>query len=253
MQVNAYITPPSSQGFDVHRDTHDVFVLQVSGTKHWVVYDRTDDELVLIDQEIHPGTALYIPTGFPHAAKTAAGASAHLTVGILTHDGRDVLREVLKSAEDEPVFQQRFDIGGDLARLRAVVQGQLDELRAWIEKVDVDDMTERVARKVLSTSQPIFGGQLRQIGLLDDIDTGTRLRRRDGATCVLFPGPATLKILLADRELEMPLAAVDAMRLIAERTELKASELEEYLTPESALVLIRRLVREGLLEVVVDD
>ncbi|MGO7984355.1 JmjC domain-containing protein, partial [Rhizobium johnstonii] len=36
-QVNAYVTPASSQGFDPHYDTHDVFVLQVSGEKHWRV------------------------------------------------------------------------------------------------------------------------------------------------------------------------------------------------------------------------
>ena len=252
LQVNAYITPPSSQGFDVHRDTHDVFVLQISGSKHWIVYDRADEEQVLIDQEIGPGEVLYIPIGFPHAAKTAAGASAHLTVGILTHDGTDVVREVLKAAEDEPVFKQRIDAGGDPARLRSAIQGQLDELRAWLDKVDADDLTERVARKVLSTSQPIFGGQLRQLALLDDMHAGTRLRRREGAVCVLFPGPASLKVLLADRELEMPLGATDAMQVIANAEELQVSDLDPHLNPESALVLARRLVREGLLEVVVD-
>ena len=252
LQVNAYITPPSSQGFDVHRDTHDVFVLQISGSKHWIVYDRNDDERVLIDQAIQPGAALYIPTGFPHAAKTEAGPSAHLTVGILTHDGKDVVREVLKAAEDEPVFQQRLNVGGDAVRLRTAIQGQLDELRAWLEKVDVDDLTERVARKVLSTSQPIVRGQLRQLAALDGMHAGTQLRRRDGATCVLFSGPTRLKVLLADRELEMPLAATDAMRVVADTEELQVSDLDLYLTPDSALVLTRRLVREGLLEVVVD-
>ena len=252
LQVNAYITPPSSQGFDVHRDTHDVFVLQLSGSKHWIVYDRADEERVLIDQEIEPGDVLYIPIGFPHAAKTTAAASAHLTVGILTHDGRDVIREVLKAAQDEPVFQQRFDAAGDPERLRAVVQGQLDELRAWLDKVDVDDLTERVARKVLVTSQPIAGGQLRQLALVNDMNAGTRLRRREGATCVLFPGATRLKVLLVDRELEMPLEATGAMRMIVDAEQLQVSDLDPYLTPESALVLARRLVREGLLEVIVD-
>ena len=37
-QVNAYVTPPSSQGFSPHYDTHDVFVLQVSGEKRWVIH-----------------------------------------------------------------------------------------------------------------------------------------------------------------------------------------------------------------------
>src|SRR5690242_20681579 len=38
-QANAYITPPGSRGLAVHYDTHDVFVLQVSGRKTWQIYD----------------------------------------------------------------------------------------------------------------------------------------------------------------------------------------------------------------------
>ena len=35
VQINAYITPPENQGFAAHYDTHDVFVLQVAGSKRW--------------------------------------------------------------------------------------------------------------------------------------------------------------------------------------------------------------------------
>ena len=38
-QANAYFTPRRSQGLAVHHDTHDVFVLQVSGSKRWLVYE----------------------------------------------------------------------------------------------------------------------------------------------------------------------------------------------------------------------
>ncbi len=33
--MNAYYTPRAAQGLPVHHDTHDVFVLQVSGEKRW--------------------------------------------------------------------------------------------------------------------------------------------------------------------------------------------------------------------------
>src|SRR3954453_15033556 len=35
VQVNAYITPATWQGFSSHYAVHDVFVLQVAGTKRW--------------------------------------------------------------------------------------------------------------------------------------------------------------------------------------------------------------------------
>ncbi len=249
LQVNAYITPPGSQGFDVHRDDHDVFILQVSGAKHWTVYDR-DEELMLIDQSIERGAALYIPKGFPHAATTSATASAHLTVGILTHDVVDIVMELSKLAGDEPAFKHRLPVGMDVAALRAAVAAQIDEVRAWLDKVDVDELTERVARRVMTTSQPIMRGQLRQLELLDQIDESTRVARRCGATCLLFPSLTEIKVMLADRELAMPRAAAPAMEFVADRKTFAVRDLHEYLDPESALVLVRRLVTEGLLEVV---
>ena len=39
VQVNAYITPASSQGFSAHYDVHDVFVLQVAGEKRWRIHE----------------------------------------------------------------------------------------------------------------------------------------------------------------------------------------------------------------------
>src|SRR5918992_1426358 len=39
VQANAYVTPPTSRGFSVHHDTHDVFVLQTHGHKRWRVYE----------------------------------------------------------------------------------------------------------------------------------------------------------------------------------------------------------------------
>ena len=43
-QANAYLTPPGSQGFAVHSDTHDVFVFQTHGSKQWEVHPAPGDE-----------------------------------------------------------------------------------------------------------------------------------------------------------------------------------------------------------------
>ena len=42
-QANAYLTPPGSQGFAVHSDSHDVFVFQTHGTKLWEVHPAPGD------------------------------------------------------------------------------------------------------------------------------------------------------------------------------------------------------------------
>ena len=51
-QANAYLTPPGSQGFALHSDTHDVFVFQTHGVKDWEVHDGDDVRQVRME----PGT-----------------------------------------------------------------------------------------------------------------------------------------------------------------------------------------------------
>ena len=36
-QANVYLSPPNAQGFGTHFDSHDVFVLQVAGSKIWTL------------------------------------------------------------------------------------------------------------------------------------------------------------------------------------------------------------------------
>lgn len=97
-QVNAYITPPASQGLAPHYDDHDVLVLQISGSKIWHVYDGDDvaphelrreekavplDSLGMpVDFRLQAGDVLYLPRGRVHDAETTSELSVHLTVGI---------------------------------------------------------------------------------------------------------------------------------------------------------------------------
>ncbi|HCS56916.1 MAG TPA: cupin, partial [Gordonia polyisoprenivorans] len=80
VQANAYVTPPSNRGFDPHYDVHDVFVLQISGEKHWTVHapvhldpvdsqpwtdhrediERRTDDPPVIDTVLRSGDALYL-------------------------------------------------------------------------------------------------------------------------------------------------------------------------------------------------
>lgn len=252
LQVNAYITPPGSQGFEVHRDDHDVFVLQVWGAKHWTVFDRDDAEVVIIDEPMPKGSALYIPKGFPHSARTGAEASAHLTVGILTHETIDVFKEIVKLAEAAPELQQRLELNAaaDQVTLRRAAEKAVDDVRAWLDSLDVDQLTGRLARRIKSSGQPILRGQLRQLELLGDLEASSTVRRRRGATCFILTDDSCLTAVLPDRELQMPLVAGAAMQKIASSDTFKIGDLHDVLDPVGSLVLVKRLIREGLLEVV---
>lgn len=97
-QVNAYITPPNSQGFLPHYDDHDVLILQIEGSKTWHVYDSlplvpthqlrlrdlfaSDGLPAPSDSILEAGDVLYLPRGRVHAAKATVEPSIHLTLGI---------------------------------------------------------------------------------------------------------------------------------------------------------------------------
>ena len=92
VQANVYLSPPQSQGFDVHHDTHDTLTIQIEGEKRWRIYaplvdlplesqpfpvGRTSSTLRMTHEvTLRPGDTLYIPRGCPHdAARTASGRS----------------------------------------------------------------------------------------------------------------------------------------------------------------------------------
>ena len=101
-QVNAYVTPPQSTGFNDHYDVHDVFVIQIEGEKQWRIREPVWD-LPLRDQTwddhkdavaraaeqdpldefvMTPGDVLYLPRGFLHSATALGEVSIHLTIGV---------------------------------------------------------------------------------------------------------------------------------------------------------------------------
>src|ERR1700761_3586712 len=96
-QINAYFTPPQSQGFVAHFDDHDALIVQLQGSKVWNIYEGVDvpphdmanpPPIVTaglpapVDVGLDTGDVLYVPRGRVHAAESALDVSVHLTVGL---------------------------------------------------------------------------------------------------------------------------------------------------------------------------
>ena len=267
VQVNAYLTPPASRGLGVHHDTHDVFVLQVHGRKLWQVWDaavpfplahqkrlppgaESPTEAPQVEAELAPGDCLYVPRGFRLAARTAETASLHLTVGMLTRNWNDLLREVVELATEEAWFRESLPVGfaNDPATLEGSLADRLEELRRFLDKVDLAKVADRAGRRFWANRPPPLEGQLRALLSLDELDDATIERRRPGATARLRVAGGRLELLLGDRTLTMPAALEPAVRQLLDADELTPGELAGRLDGPSRLVLVRRLVREGLLQ-----
>jgi len=247
-QANAYLTPPGAQGFAVHSDTHDVFVVQTHGTKRWEVHDDSGAQPVLLE----PGVSMYLPTGTPHAARAEDTASLHVTIGVNQVTWRSVLQRLVSDlltdgTYDAPVPAGYLDDPTDFA---VQLSEQLRRLSVHIAGSDADRLVADQAASFLSKQTPALRGGLRDRLDLARIADDTVLERRPTAACALVAGEENLRVLLGDREIRMPSRLEEPMRAIAVLPRLQPQDLTRWLEPESRLVLTRRLVREGLLRIV---
>jgi ribosomal protein L16 Arg81 hydroxylase len=126
-QTNIYLSPPNAQGFKTHFDTHDVFVLQVSGSKQWTLYD-TEIVLPLRGQAfdpdkhtpglptreftLHAGDLFYCPRGLYHSARSTDETSLHITLGLIGKTWADVMIEAVSAAcLSSPAFRANLPVG----------------------------------------------------------------------------------------------------------------------------------------------
>jgi len=262
-QANAYLTPAGAQGFGVHADGHDVFVLQTGGAKDWQVHLDSGVEQV----HMVPGRCLYLPSGTRHAARTQDAASLHLTLGVQHRSVHHVLRRAVDDA-----LKHTPDVrlpGGLLADPDAAVTLVAEALAQLVDELTHRDPAELLAHSIDATftSRPSrLAGALLDLHSLDTLEDRTRLRRRETALCQLRLTPDSgaadsdaadsgaahsgqLRLLTGDREIRMPSWLAPAMTWLAEQDTFTPHDLAEWLDPQSRLVLCRRLVREGVLRI----
>jgi bifunctional lysine-specific demethylase and histidyl-hydroxylase NO66 len=204
-QVNAYITPPESQGFLPHYDDHDVLILQIQGSKTWHVYEHADvsprdfrrqDGFVAAglplpsDLRLQAGDVLYLPRGRVHAAEANAEPSIHLTVGI---HAPTVLTLVTRALEALSLRDDRV-----LARLPP---RHLDETKG---RASLDGLVRDVVRAIEDPSVIAEGlgtigdalvrrGRCRPAGQL--VSNAVEAKRIDGQTLVAKYRPLYSRVL----------------------------------------------------------
>jgi len=261
--VNLYMTPRGARAFGAHFDTHDVLILQVEGTKHWRIWESCI-ELPLAEQKVDiseaqagelrheldlvPGDLLYIPRGVAHEARTTPGASSvHLTVALYTYKWVDLLHEALDSAARRDAQLRRSlpvalstanpeRLGRELARL----------LRRVASAGDGDEALARLANRFIKQSAPPARGHFAALDEAAELAQDTRLRRRPGMVCRVVENNGSVSIQFPGNQVAGPASIAQALHFIAANHEFSVSELPQ-LSEGSRLVLVRRLVGEGLL------
>lgn len=249
-QANAYLTPPGSQGFAVHSDTHDVFVFQTHGSKLWEVHPAPGDDGGATPVLLEPGLSMYLPTGTPHAARARDTVSLHVTIGINQLTWRTLLDRAVDQAMRAVGAEGHLPAGylQDPTQLTAGLVRRLASLVDELGSTDAAAVAELQTRSFLEHRAGGLRGSMVDRTALAEMTGGTVLRRRPGKPCVLRRDGETLHVLLGDRRLTVPGRIIGAVERARTLETVTPDTLG--LDPASGLVLARRLVREGLLEVV---
>ncbi|WP_421118623.1 cupin domain-containing protein [Aquihabitans daechungensis] len=262
IQINAYLSPASARGLDVHFDYHDVFVIQLEGTKRWRIWSPTDrsrdpiggkhaiprptlDELddPILDLVLEAGDVLYVPRGHPHVAETTDQASAHLTVGILAITWHRVVRRAVDEAVDAGRLRSSLPLGA-LEAGPAGAPATAPDLR----DLDVDLRSTAVRRWI---AREIWSRQaatrLRPRQPLDPCAADVPLTVAPGPLITLSRTGERSVLFVGDRTISMPDEAHPFLvALLRADGPIRRTELPG-LDDDSARVVITRLLDEGIL------
>ena len=268
VQVNAYVTPPSSRGFAAHYDIHDVFVLQLAGEKRWIVHEpvhewplrsqpwtqrrRQVERAVAeteptIDTVLRPGDALYLPRGFLHSAEALGDVSAHLTVGIHVVTRQALVEALLAAAENEAGLRQALPVGIDLTSADALaedLEATIDLLVATLRSVDPEPVAARLAASLATATKPSPIAPLEQAAAADRLTPSTRVHLRPGLQARLGDTDGRTALCLPGETLEVDADQADALVVLLDGEPWRLDALPG--DPEPVADLVRRLLARGV-------
>ena len=264
-QCNIYVTPAGgARGLATHFDSHDVFVLQISGTKHWTLYDTPVERPLRgqdfdpsaypvgeksLELDLAPGDMLYVPRGVMHDASSTDEDSCHITLGVLPNTWTDLLLEaVARAALEDAELRRSLPVGYasqgfDRAASRARFA---DMLQRAVAKADFDGALDHFAVDLVSTRHGLLYGQMDQIHRLAALSLEDRASPRPSLLYHLTRDAEHVTVTAYGGTLSMPVHAADPLEYALTHEGYRVGDLPGDLDDEGKIVLIRKLIKEGL-------
>jgi bifunctional lysine-specific demethylase and histidyl-hydroxylase MINA len=264
MQANVYLTPPCAQALGLHYDTHDVFVLQVHGAKRWRLYEpwielplrtspfreapgapRLVDEFIL-----EAGDLLYLPRGHPHEVRSGDATSLHITLGVKPVLWAEVIEEAVRAAIDGDASLRR-SLPPGFATDPALAESCEAELRrlldAVLRKVPARRALDNARLRSELAAQPSLRGHLRDLDRQGQVDLETVVMVRRESRPVLTVDDGVVEVGFHGKRVRLPGHIERTLRYLLAAPGFTAADLPGDLDEASRLLLVRRLLHEGLL------
>ena len=263
-QANLYLTPPGSQGFMPQWDTHDVFVLQIHGSKDWTLYD-TKVELPLAGQSfddekpptgpasasftLRAGDMLYCPRGLMNSAQSGPEASLHVTFGLIGRTWAElVLEAVSKVFLEDASFRRNLPAGfaGPGFNDAAAEAGFSEMMRSLAGKADFRAAAAAMRDQFAEGQVPRRPGQAGQVSRAASVSPSARAAARPDTVWRAEAGDGEVVLSSASGVSAFPLFAESALRAALEPEPFTVGDLPGPMDADGKAALVRRLILDGL-------
>lgn len=266
--ANLYMTPAAQQAYPLHYDSHDFFIFQFHGRKHWRVYapggkqhpirnlpPASDhdwrDGALLLEFDLEDGDFLYIPRGYPHEVVALDEISLHVTVGLHALNGYwlagSALRRLASTSENlrSSIMVQpgpngaihRPDLSVDV---QAIVQAGLDiqaGVTAWRDAI-------------AESRDPLPDGHFASLERLADLAPTNRIRRRPGPVADVQLDQGRVRLKFSNEVFVRPAEVHAAVEYLAQaKGDFPISAIPGLPTDAEKLNLVRDLTRIGFLTI----
>jgi hypothetical protein len=263
--TNVYLTPGGAHGLRPHYDNHDVFVLQVAGSKSWTTFEssiplplpgqsfavtQTPPGPIAQQFVLNAGDLLYCPRGMMHDAEAGDAVSLHITLGMKGRTWAELMLEaVAEVATADPAFRRMLPVGyagtaWDRDAARSTFRALADRL---VNATDTGVLIDRLADAFVASRPFPVDGQLRRMLDPPAVTPASRFGAWPDLIFRLRTEGDQIRLVWQGLDLTLPsfVAAELAFALTARHFTL--GDLPGEMDEAGRIVLIRRLLREGLL------
>jgi ribosomal protein L16 Arg81 hydroxylase len=247
-QANVYITPRNAMGFSRHEDDHEVMILQIAGSKRWLLFPQGVPGAEI---DLRSGDLLYLPRGLAHSAQAQEADSIHVTVGLRPWYAFQLIEELAAMASQNGGFQQpvppRFADDGAKQGFESAFLRQLQDL---IAATKPSELIERRFHSLVENQPRGWSGRLSDLRYLRDITPETVVRRRPGILTIVKDDGKTLNVEFAGTRIAIPSFLKGALEKIMSQPAFAVRELEGFISNTGKEKLITEFVRAGFLRIV---
>jgi hypothetical protein len=263
-QTNIYLTPPNGQGFGPHYDSHDVFVLQVMGSKHWKLENtrrkfppKNEDmgEEGRFMGEDHRsftlarGDILYIPRGFIHAAECGAEPSMHITLGLIPYTWDELLQAVVKAIiQSEPLLLEALPLGFMSAEREELVRIVRAALRKAADENFLNAVVEQYKDELVAKFPLDVSGQISEFFQPAELKGEDVVGPRAGMAYRVHPSEDSVRLNFGGRSITFPGFFREGLEFALNNQRYAIRDIAGGdLQDEEKIVFVERLIQEGLI------